>query len=538
MSLFSLIPQDAVTQLRPYWRRRWVVLVVAWVVSILGWLYIAVLPDRYEAMTRIYVETENLLTPLLRNIAVQTDVQKELEVLERTLLNRNNMAQVAHVTDMDLDVQTDFDKEQLYNSLSKRISIRAEGQNLFTVSFTDSNPQLAKKVVETLLNIFVETNMGQSRTSMESARNFIENQIAEYEQKLKQADQRLADYKAEHLDVLMATGANFAVKLDGMRQDENLARSKLSDATVARDQIRSSLASTPQFLEIEAQPQIIIGGGSGGSPRSVVQQRRQALADLQSRYTEHHPDVIAAKRALEEAEADLKNDQADRKAGGSGRGNLSNPVYEQLRLRLAQADSEVAQAQSHLNLVSQELQRLQGFAGTAPKVEVDLADLSREYGVIKSKFEELLARRESARISEAVEASGDKVQFRIVEAPQVPSRPTFPNRPLLAAAVLVAALGAGCVLVFLIHKFDDTVNTAALLTAEFNVPLLGTISRVESQSRAKERHRGARNFLIALGGLFVAFVLMQILIKLVYLPGILDHFHLAELVRRISGYAK
>jgi len=519
--------------------------ICAWCVCILGWLVVALLPDRYEAMTRIYVETENLLTPLLRNIAVQADVQKQLEVLQRTLLNRTNMAKVAHATDLDLDVQTDFEKEQLYETLAKRITVKAEGQNLYTVSYSSGNAVQAKKVVETLLNLFVETNLGQNRTSMESARNFLENQISDYEQKLKQADQRLADYKAQHYDVLGAAGTNFSQRLDTVRQSMQTARTKLEEAQLMRDQLRAGLATTPQFLEVDSAPQVVINSGNAvtaGTPRARVQQLRQELTALQARFTDQHPDVIAAKRNLEAAEAQLaeensKENQANGVKGGGSHGNISNPVYEQLKVRLVQAEGELAQDQGQVAMAKDELARIESLAVTAPKVEADLADLTRENGVIKAKYEELLGRRESARISEAVETSGDKVQFRVIEAPQVPARPSFPNRALFASLVLVLGFGTGGALIFLLHRLDDTVSSASDLAADFNVRVLGVVSKVETVVRRMERKRSGRNFVVASSSLVGAYVVVMVLTQLETLSGFFAAGHLPAVLQRIIDNA-
>ena len=97
------IPPEVMSKLRAYWRRRWVVLGVAWPLALVGWVGVMLLPDRYECMTRIFADTDNLLTPLLRNITVQSDLEKQLDVIERTLLNHNNLVAVAHSADLDLD---------------------------------------------------------------------------------------------------------------------------------------------------------------------------------------------------------------------------------------------------------------------------------------------------------------------------------------------------------------------------------------------------------------------------------------------------
>lgn len=538
----SHLPAMIQTWLSSFWRRRWLIIIVAWILSLIGWLVVAILPDRYDAMTRIYVDTETLLAPLLRNITVQTDLQRQLEVLQRTLLNRNNIVHVVHATDMDLDTRSEADKEALYERLAKQIKIKAEGTNLFTVTYTDSDPPLAKKVVETLLNLFVETNLGQNRTSIENARNFIENQIAEYEQKLKQADQRLADYKESHVNVLVATGANFSGRLDTARQEQVTAKSHYDEAVIARDQLRAHLATTPQYLDVETAPQVVITGNgqvTANSSKARVQQLQAELNQMLTRFTDQHPDVIAVKRALEQAQAAADSDSHPSAASGGGRNTarVSNPVYEQLTLRMAQADADVAQAQSRMQVSDQEMHRLEQLGSSAPQVEADLADLNREYGVIKQKYEELLARRESARISEAVETRGDKLQFRIVEAPQVPVRPSFPNRPLFVSGVLLAAIGIGIGIAFLMHKIDDTVSSLADLTEEFNIRVLGKVQKVENSARAMMRRRGLRTFSLASCSLFAVYLAVLTLTQFDHYPQFVAALHLPELLQRIRDYA-
>jgi polysaccharide chain length determinant protein (PEP-CTERM system associated) len=538
------LPQPVLDELLPYWRRRNLLFVVAWLICLFGWTAVAFLPDRYEAMTRLYIETDNMLTPLLRNIAVQADMQKQLEVLQRTLLNRNNMAKVAHATDLDLLAQTDVEKERLYDSLSRRINVRAEGQNLFSVTFSSGDPQEAKRVVETLLNIFVETNLGQNRTSMENAQSFLENQLAEYELKLKQADQKLADYKSQHLDVLSATGANFSGRVENGRQALNAAQAKYDDAVILRDQLKNTLANTPPTIDVEAQPQVVIGAGgratsTTGSPRLRVRQLQQELANLQAQYTEQHPDVIVAKRALATAEAELKREDEAKKDGvapTTSNGGTPNPVYEQVKLRLIQVEGEVAQAQSQLAVAKEEVGRLQSFAVTAPNVEADLSDLTREYSVIKGKYEELLGRRESARISAAVEVSGDKLQFRVIEPPKAPSRPNFPNRPMLATVVLIAGLAAGGALIFLLHKFDETINTDVVLTEDFNIRVLGTVTRFETPALAASRLRRNGYFLIASGSLLATYALFIAATQLYQLSELTAQIHLPAFFKRIIDF--
>jgi len=532
--------QTILADLRPYWRWRWVFILATWGLSMIGWFVVAVLPERYESMTRIYADTDNLLTPLLHNIAVQTDFQKQLMVMQRTLINRTNMARVAQAIDLDLDAQTDLEKERLYASLSSRVTIRVEALNLFQVGFRDSDPKRAKKGVDTLISIFVETNLGQNRASMENARTFLDTQIQDYEQKMRQSEQRLAAFKSQNVEVLPSgVGASFSGRLEEFRRDQMVAKSRADNALAARDQLRAALSSIPQFIEVSANPQVVVNGGTvgGGTTRQRVAQLRREIAFLQSRFTEQHLDVISAKRALELAERQLAEETQAKDSGGPDQelanARISNPVYEQLKLRLVQANADLAQAQSQVAISTSELARIQSMADVAPRIEAELADLNREYGVFRAKYEEMLNRRESARISQAVETSGDKVQFRVIEPPQVPVRPSFPNRPLLMALVFVVAIAGSCGLVFVVRFFDDTIASPRTLIEEFHLRVLGSVSMVDTPAMAAARRRSTRVFSWVAGGLLATFAMLLLLTQLYQVTDLLAKVEMPIFLERL-----
>jgi len=544
MILSLHLPQTLLAELKPYWRWRWTLLLSAWLFSLLGWTVVALLPERYESMTRIYADTDTLLTPLLHNIAVQADFQKQLQVMQRTLINRNNLAQVARAIDLDLDAKTDLDKERLYTSLGSRVSIRVEALNLFQVGFRDSNPKRAKKAVETLLTIFIETNLGQNRSSMDNARNFLDSQIQEYEQKMRLSEQRLATFKSQNYEALpAASGASFAARFEDLRRDQLLARSRRDNAVVARDQIRSTLAATSQFIAVSPGPQVVVnasGGTGGGTPRQRVAQLRQELVGLRARFTDQHLDVITVQRALDLAEAELAAPAAasgDGREEGAATASISNPVYEQIKMRLVQAEGELAQAQSQLTITTAEFERMQSMANVAPRLEADLADLNREYGVIRSKYEEMLNRRESARISQAVETSGDKIQFRVIEPPQEPVRPVFPNRPLFVTLVFLAALGCGCGVVLVARSLDDSIQSSSGLAEDFHVRFLGSVSQVETVALLAARRRSAHRFALAAGGLFALFLLVLLSSQMYQVNDFLANTEFPSFLNRIRSYA-
>ena len=104
-------------------------------------------------------------------------------------------------------------------------------------------------------------------------------------------------------------------------------------------------------------------------------------------------------------------------------------------------------------------------------------DLDRDYGVLKRNYMELVARRESTQIANAADTKTEKIQFRIVDPPQVPIVPVAPNRPLLMTYVLALGIAAGLVAPLLIMQLDRSFATLGQLR-NLGIPILGSVSRL------------------------------------------------------------
>ena len=486
-------------QVRAVWRRRWYIALVAWLFCVLGWLTILALPDRFESKTRIYVDTTSLLSPLLSGITINAfNLDQKVTYMKRTLLSRPNLAKVVRATDMDLAIKSDTEMERLLDKLEKEIEVRSQGQDLFTIAYANRNPQTAQRVVQSLLNIFVESNLGENRTEMEKARAFVEAQIAQYERQLNEAERRLAKFKTDNMGMLSNAGT-YVQRMESARQELQSATAAYQDAVLLRDQLQGQLVSIPQYLSIDQQPQVVVnaGGFSGTSLQLRIQELEKSLDSMLSQYTDQHPDVLSTRRILKrlqaEREAEVKTaEQAKSAVGpdgqsvGGSKSSIPNPVYEQVKLRLVDADSQVVARQRKVEQAKADAERFAQLAATAPEIEAKHTALNRDYDVIKKNYEALLSRRESAKIAQAVDAETD-IQFRIVDPPEVPNVPVGPNRKLFLSLVLVAALGSGVALAYLLSQLDVSFASMAHLREAFGLPVLGSVSVV-----AFKRQRGLR----------------------------------------------
>lgn len=465
--------------LRFVWRNRWPALAATWFVCIAGWVYIATLRDVYMSQARVYVNTANILRPLLRGLAVESDTRAQVALMQRTLAGRPNLARVLDMTGKLTPDTGELEKAILIEQLERETSVRPVGDNLYLIVYRDRDPQQAYDVVQALLTIFIESNLGASRSEMDAARRFIEQQINDYEEQLERAELRLARFRQVNMDHLSGQ-AGYRGRVEGARSYLAEVKAQLRDAKVRRAALQKELVLEPPFFQQEST-QI-----AGATPASVlrIRQLEVGLEDLLSRYTEEHPDVLIARRNLASA-----RQQLDRDGGPTiSRGNSTvirsaNPVYEQIKVRVVNQEAEIATLVGRIKGAEVRVDELLANAAQVPVVEAELTKLDRDYNVLKSKYESLLGRREAERISRAQQIGEEENQYRVVEPPEVSVRPVGPNRLAFFTLALLMGLGAGGSLALLFGFASDTISGIPQLREAIALPVLGGVSYVKSQAQ-------------------------------------------------------
>jgi uncharacterized protein involved in exopolysaccharide biosynthesis len=189
-------------------------------------------------------------------------------------------------------------------------------------------------------------------------------------------------------------------------------------------------------------------------------------------------------KAARQAIAQLQAEATKSSGGGSGqagnaanKGQIANGAYDQIKVNLVNAEADVAAVQRRLSEAETQQTKIEQIARSAPEVLAKVQDLDRDYGVLKRNYMELVARRNSTEIANAADTKTERIQFRIVDAPQVPIVPVAPNRPLLVTVVLALGIGAGLAVPVLLMQFDHSFATLGQLR-NLGIPILGSVSRL------------------------------------------------------------
>src|SRR6266566_3508437 len=284
----GVLYDEARSYARRLWRYKWLSIGLAWGICVIGWPIVALIPPRYESSTRVYVNADQLLTPLLKGLAVDDNPLRQVEFLQRTLLSRPNLQQVIHLSDLDLSSRaraSEGDKEDLLPRLAKDVTITPQTANLMMITYRDRDPATAKNVVQALLTVFAENSTGGSRKEMENAKRFIDQQIQQYEAQLRSAEKRLQEFREKFLDLL--PGADGAVsRLAAGRFEVEKQKLDVADARSRRDSLQQELETVSKVLSVDAAgPQVIIAGKATGVAERL-EDARAKVEDLRLHFTD------------------------------------------------------------------------------------------------------------------------------------------------------------------------------------------------------------------------------------------------------------
>lgn len=529
--------EQVLDEVRGAWRFRWWGLATAWALCVAGWLFVLRIPDTYEASARVFVDTRSILRPLLEGLAVNPDVASGLDLVRAALLSRPNIEKVAREADLDLRAKTPVQHEKLITGIQERIRIEAvdarattrPGEGLYRIAYQDPDRQKSLEVVQTLLNAFVEDALGEKRVGQETAERFLDEQIAEYERRLSEAEARLADFKKNNVGLMPNDRGDYFTRLQAETLTAGDLRTQLAVAESRRAEIERQLAGEEPFLfGFDAGPESTQASGAAGDLSFRIQQLEKALDELLLRYTEKHPEVISTRSTLEELKRRRDEELERVRSSGRGTGSLSsslktNPVYQGLeielnrtKVRIAELRQELAQAQGRVGALRQRVDAV-------PEVEAELARLNRDYEVTRQRYLELVQRRETASISEQADRTGT-VKFQVIDPPAADFRPVAPNRPLLLVGVLLLGLAAGGALTWLMNQLRPVFQSARRLAEVTGLQVLAAVSRTFEDRHRRERKQELLRFSAAT----VALVLVFGLVLAIHAPGI-------ALLQRLNG---
>lgn len=495
------------TVLRGMWIYRRAGMLTAWLVGAIGAVVVLLMPDYYQASARVFVDTQSILRPLMTGIAVQPNIEQQVSMLSRTLINRPTVERLVRIADLDLGSHSKASTDAVVDTVTKSINIQSTGRdNLYTLSYRDKNSEKAQRVVQALLTIFVESSLGATRQDSDSARRFLDEQIKTYEAKLSEAEGKLKAFKLRNIEMQSQSGLDSAGRAAEVDNLLSQARLDLREAESAR----AAAARQLEALRMETSQPQDAGLPDVQTPEldARIYAQKRNLDMLLQRYTDVHPDVVRVRVLIADLETQKQREieELRRKAQRTGSAPVqqANPAIMEMSRVYSAAEVQVASLRARVVEFEGRARRMHEQLKVAPQLEAELAQLNRDYQVNQKNYADLVARRESALMSGKLENTSNVAEFRVIDPPRVVPKPVSPNRLLLAPVSLLVAIAAGFGMAFVMSQVRPVFFDGTTLRQVTQLPLLGVVGLIPSDEQLRRESRSLKRFIMAC----IAFLLL------------------------------
>ncbi|WP_429929593.1 XrtA system polysaccharide chain length determinant [Alteromonas macleodii] len=494
--------QQTLIQILDYIKGVWIkkryVIIFSWLICPIGFLYVASLPDVYSSKAQVFVDTRLVLQPLLRGLAIQTNPDQEIQMMAKTLLSRSNVEKIARESDLDITTASELEFETLVTKLSDEIKLSSTGRdNIYNISFSNELPSVAQRVVQETLDLFVEGALGNNRKDTDTAGRFLDEQISEYESRLTEAEQRLANFKRQYNDILPLAGTYYS-SLQNLNNELESTRLQIKQTQQQTDSLNKQISNAKRndSFGVTNQEEPTLRTRYDDRIRSLEEE----LDRLTLRFTDAHPDVVETRALLssleqsreKEIEAFLSNEE-------DGNNAPLSELNREIKLEASRLESQIASLRVKETDLQRKISELESKVDLIPQIEAESSALNRDYDVTKRKYEELLSRKESADLSRRADVSAEDLQFRIIEPPLLPKRPSGPNRLIFYTAVLILGFGSGIGIAFLISQLNPILIRPKQLLNVSDYPIWGTVTHLNIEQINKTNRNRLLVFLLSSG---------------------------------------
>ncbi|GAB4529881.1 MAG: hypothetical protein Tsb0010_11800 [Parvularculaceae bacterium] len=493
--------KDVLEQLGGYisvgWRNRWLALIVAWAVSLVGWVVVERIPDAYRSSSRVFIDTDSMIRNSMQGIAASfgDSVSTSIAFFRQSLLSRPSLEEIMRRADLDVRAATPEDRERIIEDLRNNLRVASDRESIYTIEYVSQDPGIAQAVVQAVVDRFVETNLGSNREELETTSTFLNNQIDETEADIERTQQTLRRFEIQNRDYLSEN--NYEVQLRERRSELFRVAGEREQAISRRDDLQEQL---DELLE-----KIRAGDIVDTQLAATTVELEAELARLLSVYTEEHPDVIIIKQRLERERARLQEIVA---AGANG-AEINNSFVNEIRAAIREEEAKINAADAQSAILRNQIAELETFVARMPTIEIERQRMQRDLQVAQENLQKLIDRREQARFAQRLDVETSIVEFRVIEPPTRPNAPTDPNRLVLRTGVLAAGLGGGGALAIGLGILMGTYSSRAQLIRSVGRPVIGSVRRTTLPSDRPRWFLEAMIFWSAVLALLAAFAVVN-----------------------------
>ena len=454
-------------------------------------------PRSYVASTTILAQGSDIIQPLLEGRAVPTGVTDHAGMARQVVFSRKVLEDaLQHGGWMDAQPSA-LEQDRLMEQIKDRTLVTSPRPELVQISYRDSDPHRTFEVTRRLGEKFIEQSRAAKERESREAFEFIDSQVNDYHKKLTDAEEGLLRYRSANADAQPGSATDANARISALRTQVEQARLSLMEQQSRESALVAQLSGESEVTAVQTR---------AGLYRAQLIELQSQLDRLLLTYTEQYPDVVRTRMQMQDVQRQLAEEEARRNQPGAGAAQTPfdnaqfNPLYQELKLRLGELRREIAATRSRMGssegMLAAELDRSRRIAAS----EGALAELTRDYEVNRDIYQDLLRRRENARVSMVLDQEQRGLTFRIQDPAILPLRPSGLRLAHFAGAGLLLGLAIPFGLLLALVRFDPRVRSARQLERTTGISVLATVpTYATARERMRDRARIGFAFLVIVG---------------------------------------
>lgn len=429
-------------------------------------------PKGYTSSSTILVDDKKIIQPLMQGAAVSTEVADRSRLAREVIFGRKIMGQLLEHGGWMKKNPTPAQQEEIIKGLTKRMAITNVGKDLIKIEYRDSEPERTFRVTQKAAELFIFESLGVKSEESQAAFDFIDKQTKEYHDKLLKAEEQLKEFRSANLDARPGTDADISARL-------NLLQTRIEQA--GQDLKEAEVKKTSLEKQLSGEAEVATALSREGQFRSRIADLQSQLETLRLNYHDDYPDIVQLKHQIQDLTQAIADERKRREAAkASGKviideGVINNPMYQQLKQELSQTRVNIEMLTARIGEAKRQLQQELERGRRVHGGEATLSELTRDYQVNRDIYQDLLRRRENARVSMSLDKEKQGLTIKIQEPAVMPLTPSGLRFLHFVVGGLLLGLLAPVGMVYAKVQLDPRLRLTTLISDKHKVPLLAAV---------------------------------------------------------------
>ena len=463
------------------------VLVIAFFAINLAMLGLGLIwPKGFTSTTTILVEDKKIIQPLMQGAAVATEVTDRSRLAREVILGRKVMNQVLEDAGWMKTNPTPTEQEKIIERITKRTTITVVGKDIIKIEYKDDDAQRAFTTTKKFADLFISESLGAKIDESKAAFDFIDKQTQEYHDKLLRAEEQLKEFRSANLDARPGTDADISSRLNTLQTKIEQSSQDLKEAEVKKFSLEKQLSGEAEVATTLSRE---------GQFRSRIAELQSRLETLRLSYHDNYPDVIQVKHQIVDLSQAITEERQRRDAAkASGKviideGVINNPMYQQLKQELSQTRVNIEMLSARIGEAKRQLQQELERGRRVHGGEATLAELTRDYQVNRDIYQDLLRRRENARVSMNLDKERQGLSIKIQEPATLPLSPSGLRFLHFVVGGLVLGVLLPLIMLYSLHQVDPRLRIGSLISEKHKIPLLAVVPHLSAPAETQAVRR-------------------------------------------------